>query len=101
MLWMLIACAPSVERAPEAAASAYCRHAEDCNLLQDGERTETCEPTSIDGFEAMWTEELCPDGFDREAWATCDEALTGWDCEDLTAGWAGLAEVCSSRELCP
>ncbi len=100
ILWML-ACAPSVESAPDKAARGYCKQADACGLLQDGERTETCEPNAVDGFEAMWTEDLCPEGFDRQAWASCEEAITTWDCEDLTAGWVGITEACSSREICP
>lgn len=100
-MWLLLACAPSVDRAPDQAAASYCKHADSCALLQEGEREETCEPNTADAFSEMWTEDLCPDGIDRKAWATCADAIEGWSCDDTLAGWGDIAEVCGSRTVCP
>lgn len=101
-MWlMVLGCAPSVDRAPEKAAADYCKRAEECALLQDGEREETCEPNTTAAFEEMWTEELCPDGFDRAAWKTCSAALSEWSCEDTLSGWGDIGASCGSRDLCP
>ena len=99
-MWLILACAPSVQRAPAQAARDYCARAEECALLQDGEREETCEPNTTDAFDDIWTPEGCPDGFDRKAWSACSDAIATWECDELTFGWAEIGELCGRRTVC-
>ncbi|MCP4805962.1 MAG: hypothetical protein GY913_28605 [Proteobacteria bacterium] len=100
MLLILMACAPSVQRAPEKAARVYCERAEACSLLQEGEREDTCEPNTTDAFDDIWTPELCPDGFDRNAWFTCIDTIETWSCDAIDYGWSEISAACGSRTVC-
>jgi len=97
---LVLGCAPRLEKAPEKAAADYCQRAEDCALLQEGERKETCEPNSTDAFEALWDPRVCEEGFDRKKWKSCAQAIDTWDCDELSAGWIDIGEVCAAREVC-
>ncbi|HJN75100.1 MAG TPA: hypothetical protein QGF58_14320 [Myxococcota bacterium] len=99
MIWLL-ACVPSVEVAPERAARSYCQRAEDCSLLQEGERKETCEPNTTEAFEALWDESVCEEGFDRKPYKACETLIATWDCDDISAGWTDIGETCSARTVC-
>ena len=100
VIWLLVGCAPSIDSAPAKAASAYCKRAEECSLLQEGERKDSCEPQASEGFEAMWTQDFCPEGFERKAWSACMDVIQSWDCEDIAAGWVEIGEACDSHTVC-
>ena len=100
MIWLLIACVPSYEDAPSVAAETYCGYAEDeCGLLQEGEY-EDCVNGNTDLFEILWPSEQCADGFDREAWGICHDALQSWDCDDWLGSLSDVGSVCGSSAIC-
>lgn len=100
MIWLALACTPSPEDAPAKAARSYCQRAEDCGLLQEGERKESCEPNSEEAFTALWDQASCPYGFDRKLYDACEVEFTTWKCDDSTSGWIDIAETCAARDIC-
>jgi len=100
MLFLLLACVPKLENAPDKAAIAYCDHALECGHIDDDE-WEDCFDLNEDLFQAIWDQDRCVEnGFDREEWATCWDTLNNWDCDDLLNGWLEIADDCSAAEVC-
>ena len=97
----LVSCIPSVDNAPDRAAAHYCTRADDCTLLGDGE-WDSCVDDFEDSFEFLWDQDRCEDnGFDRELWWECWDAIGAWDCDDLLMGWIEIADDCAASEVCP
>ena len=100
MTWLLWACFSNDAATPEKAAKAYCKRAEDCGLLQSGERHGSCQENSTAAFGSLWSEEVCPEGFHREGWKRCEALVKSWKCDDVSAGWTDIGETCAAREIC-